>query len=235
MILTGRQGFSIFRRLVSEPRPKLPAPVIVLNKEEPIPWSSGGTPMKRNRFILAALVPAVVACGCSSMNNTEGGAAAGGLLGAGAGALIGHATGHTGAGALIGAGVGALTGGLVGHAVDKDEEKTAAEVAAANSAPQRRLGMMDIVQMSQAHVADDLIIGQIRATGSVFYLSSSDTIYLTQQGVSNCVVQEMLATPNRVPRRYYTATPVYGEPVYVVEPEPPPVAVGVGFGFGRRW
>jgi hypothetical protein len=45
----------------------------------------------------------------------------------------------------------------------------------------------------------------------------------------------MFATANRYPRRYYSATPVYTQPVYVVEQPPPPVAVGVGFGYRSRW
>jgi hypothetical protein len=165
------------------------------------------------------------------MSNTEAGAGAGGLIGAGTGAVIGNATGHTGAGALIGAGVGALSGGLIGHAVD-ESEKREAQLAAA-SAP-RPLSIAEIATMAQSHVTDDVIISQIRATGSVFYLSSQDIIWLKSQNVSDAVVQEMLATPGRVPRRYYTATPVYPAPVYVVEPDPP-VRVGVGFGFGGRW
>ena len=55
--------------------------------------------------------------------------------------------------------------------------------------------------------------------------------------VSDVVVQEMLATASRYPRRVYSAVPVYPQPVYVVEPSPP--AIGVGFGYthyGRgRW
>jgi outer membrane lipoprotein SlyB len=194
--------------------------------------------MKRNQILFGAVLPALLACGCSSMSNTEGGALGGGLLGAGAGALIGHATGHTGAGAFIGAGAGALTGGLIGHAVDKSEERTAAQVAAAGAEQQRQqLGMIDVVQLAQTHVADEVIIAQIRSTGSVFHLSSNDTIYLKQQGVSDAVVQEMLLTANRYPRRVYTSTPVYTERVYVVDPDPPPVAVGVGFGYTHygRW
>jgi hypothetical protein len=194
--------------------------------------------MNRNHFLLGAVFPALLACGCDSLSNTEGGALGGGLLGAGAGALIGHATGHTGAGALIGAGAGALTGGLIGHAVDKSEERTAAQVAAANAQSQQApLGMIDVVQLVQAHVADEVIIAQIRSTGSVFHLSSNDTIYLKQQGVSDAVVQEMILTANRYPRRVYTSTPVYTERVYVVDPDPPPVAVGVGFGYTHygRW
>jgi hypothetical protein len=185
------------------------------------------------RIVSGIVLPVLLACGCSSMSNTEKGVGAGGLIGAGTGAVVGHALGHTGAGALVGAGVGALSGGLIGHAVDESERKTDAKLAAASAAPRGPLGITDVAQMAQAHVADDVIISQIRTTGSVYRLSATDTIWLKQNGVSDCVVQEMLATANRVPRRVYTATPVY-EPVYVVEP-PPPVSVGVGFGYARRW
>jgi hypothetical protein len=179
----------------------------------------------------AVLIPALLACGCSTMNNTEKGAGAGGLIGAGTGAVIGSATGHTGAGALIGGAVGAVSGGLVGNAIDKSEQKTAA-IAAANGPPRGPLGITDVAQMAQAHVSDALIIEQIRTTGSVFQLSSTDTIWLKQNGVSDVVIQEMLATVNRYPRRVYSAAPA---PVYVVEPSPPPVAVGVGFGYHGHW
>jgi len=185
--------------------------------------------MNRIHLFAAALIPVLAVCGCSSMNNTEAGAGAGGLIGAGTGALIGSATGHTGAGALIGAGVGAVSGGLIGHAVDKSEERTAAQIAAAN--PRGSMGLIDVVQLTQARASDDVIIAQIRTTASVFRLSSADTIYLKQQGVSDAVITEMLATATRYPPT--VAVPVYGPPVYA---DPPPVSVGVGFGYyGRRW
>ena len=191
--------------------------------------------MKRNWITgVVVLVPVLLASGCSSMSNTEQGVGVGGLLGAATGAIIGSATHHAGTGAAIGAGVGAVAGGLTGHAIDKSEERTAAQVAA--SAPARGpLGLTDVVQLAQAHVSDDVIISQIRTTGSVFRLSANDTIWLKQNGVSDAVVTEMLATANRVPRRIYTAAPVYAAPV-VVEPAPP-VSVGVGFGYygGHHW
>jgi surface antigen len=191
--------------------------------------------MKHVKLVGAALLPALLACGCSTMSNTEKGVGLGGLIGAGTGALVGKATGHTGTGALIGAGVGALSGGLVGNAVDKSEEKTEAKIAAATAVARGPLGLTDVVNLAQNHVSDDVIISQIRSTGSVFHLSSNDIIWLKQNGVSDAVVQEMQITPNRV-RRVYSSTPVYTQPVYVVEP-PPPVGVGVGFGYysHRRW
>ncbi len=181
--------------------------------------------MKTSRTLTAAALCVLVSTGCSSLSHTENGALAGGAIGAGTGALVGSALGHTGGGALIGAGVGALSGGLIGNAVDTSERRAAAAQA------RRQIGVVDVVQMVQSHVSDDLIIADIRASGSVFQLSAQDTIWLKQNGVSDRVIQEMMATAYRVPRRVYTATPVYGPPVYVVEPPPPPVSVGIGFGY----
>jgi hypothetical protein len=167
------------------------------------------------------------------MSNTDQGILGGGAIGAGTGALIGNATGHAGTGALIGAGVGALTGGLIGNSEDQREKK-AVEAAAAAQA-QRQIGLMDIVTMTQQHISDPVIISQIRTSLSVYQLSAQDTIWLKQNGVSDAVITEMMATAQRFPRRIYTATPVYGEPVIVAEPPPPPVAVGVGVGFRGRF
>jgi hypothetical protein len=168
----------------------------------------------RADVLVFAVVSLSFTSGCSTMSNTEAGAGAGGLIGAGAGAIIGHAAGHTGAGALIGAGVGAVTGGLVGHAED-EAEKRAAEARAA-----RILGMNDIVQMAHSGVSDRVIISQIYATGSVYRLSPSDTIWLREQGVSDTVVRAMVDTAYYYPRRTRWVAPAYVEPVYAA-PQPP--------------
>jgi hypothetical protein len=89
--------------------------------------------------------------------------------------------------------------------------------------------------MTQQHVSDAVIISQIRSSNSVYQLSAQDTTWLKQNGVSDAVVMEMLATAHRFPRRVYVDGPVYGEPVYVVDPPPPPVGVGVGVGFRGRF
>lgn len=67
-----------------------------------------------NRFVkwavgLTAVI--VLVTGCTPVQQ---GAGWGSALGAGAGALIGHANGDSGKGALIGAGSGALLGALAG-------------------------------------------------------------------------------------------------------------------------
>ena len=180
--------------------------------------------MNAKRLVGAALVPALLACGCSSLSHTENGALAGGAIGAGTGALIGHATGHTGGGALIGAGVGALTGGLIGNAADQTEKKVAAAQA------QAQLDKLDVVRMVQAHMSDEIIINQIRTGGSKFHLTAEDIIWLKSNGVSDRVIAEMQATAAR-PQRVYTTAPVVTQPVYVVEPAPAPPVVGVGFGY----
>ncbi len=182
---------------------------------------------QKARLPLVALVPILLVQGCSSMNNTDKGVLAGGGLGAGAGALIGSATGHTGLGALAGGTIGAISGGLIGSSVDESEKKADARaVALANSRPQPApLGMTDVVQMSYQHISDDIIITQIRNTGSVYQLSGRDIGYLKEQGVSDPVIREMQMTVSRPVQRVYTATPVY------VVPEPPPVRVGVGVGY----
>jgi hypothetical protein len=184
---------------------------------------------------VAALAALLVACGCSSMNNTEKGAVVGGGVGAGVGALAGAACHNPGVGAAIGAGAGALTGAVVGHSMDKSEEKAKNDAAAAVQAQQQaqQLGVADIAKMAQQHISDDVIIQQIRTSGVIYHLSAAEIEYLKANGVSDPVILEMQATVNRLPRRVYTAAPVYAPapPVYVVQPAPPPpVSVGVGIG-----
>ncbi len=189
--------------------------------------------MIRIRPLVICVLPTLVCTGCASMTPTEQGVAGGGLIGAGTGAIVGNALGNTGAGALTG--VGALSGGLIGNSVEKAEQRTQAQIAAAEARSQ--LGVADVIQMVHNHVSDGVIISQIRSSGTVYHLSAQDVLTLKQNGVSDVVVQEMLATANRVPRRYYSAAPVYTpvvyEPAYVVAPAPPPVAVGVGFGYTK--
>jgi len=73
--------------------------------------------------------------GCQT-TPTQQGAVAGGLLGAGAGAIIGNQVhGKSGEGALIGAGVGALSGALIGDHVDERRDRRAAQQQHAQQAP----------------------------------------------------------------------------------------------------
>src|SRR4051794_40633604 len=73
-----------------------------------------------------ALVPGVCGSGCQGMNHTEEGALGGGVIGAGAGALVGSALCHRGGaatGALIGGALGATTGAVAGSNQDEREHQ----------------------------------------------------------------------------------------------------------------
>jgi uncharacterized protein YcfJ len=70
----------------------------------------------RKLFTMAFIALCLTSCGPSGKR----GAAIGGLLGAGAGAIIGHQSGRGLEGAAIGGAVGAGTGGLLGGARDDD-------------------------------------------------------------------------------------------------------------------
>ncbi len=173
--------------------------------------------MYSKKILTAAVAPLLLVMGCEGLSHTDNGALAGGGIGAVTGAIIGGATGHAGAGALIGGGVGALAGAAVGHSEDKAEQRAMAEAQA------RAVTLPQIAQMTQQRISDAVIINQIRASGSVYNLSSNDLVWLKSQGVSDAVITEMQATAYRYP------------PPGMYVAEPPPVEVGVGVGFGHRW
>ena len=176
------------------------------------------------------LLSTTLGTGCASMSNTDKGVLTGGALGAAAGGLIGSTKGKAGVGALAGGAIGAIAGGLTGHAIDSSERKTQAQIAAANAPPP--LSLEDIVNLSRNGSSDEIIIGQIYNTGSVYRLSADQIVYLQNNGVRDRVIQVMQQTGYRPVRRVYTAVPVEA-PVYVVPPPPPP-PIGVGFGFSVR-
>ena len=70
-------------------------------------------------LIAVALLLAGLMVGCTA---TQQGAIAGGGIGAGTGAIIGHQSGRGGEGALIGGAIGAITGTIVGHEIDKSRQ-----------------------------------------------------------------------------------------------------------------
>jgi hypothetical protein len=159
------------------------------------------------------------------MNNTEKGAVGGGVIGAGAGTVIGAATGRPGLGAVLGTATGAVVGGAVGNQVDKDEarQKDIAQAAALADAQyqQQRLGIADVIAMAQAKQNDTIIINQIRNTRSTFNLTVSDLEMLKNNGVSDAVIAEMQAArapagPGRV---------VVREPRTVIYDSPPPAVI----------
>lgn len=166
--------------------------------------------------------------GCKTF--TEKGMAAGSLLGAGAGAVAGSATGDAGAGALIGGALGAIGGGLVGAGLDETEARNKERIAAATAQPAATpISVAEIVQMANSGVGDDVICTSVRSSGAIFQLTPTDVVNLHNQGVSDRVIQTMLDSPRRavVPQRVVYQQPA---PIYVVEPGPPVIS----FGFHRH-
>lgn len=70
------------------------------------------------------LLSALTITGCATTRTGQDASVLGGLLGAGAGAIIGNQTGDAGEGALIGAAIGAITGGAIGDSTEKNSYTT---------------------------------------------------------------------------------------------------------------
>ena len=76
--------------------------------------------MKRYFYVSMIAVLAVAVFGCSTNRTKIGeGAAIGGVLGATAGGIVGHQSGHGVEGALIGGALGATGGAATGAQVEK--------------------------------------------------------------------------------------------------------------------
>lgn len=77
--------------------------------------------MKKLNLLLVSGFCALALSNCQDMGpNTQRGAATGGLIGAGAGALIGHQSGRALEGAALGGAAGAGAGALYGNARDQE-------------------------------------------------------------------------------------------------------------------
>ncbi|MEX2139599.1 MAG: glycine zipper domain-containing protein [Pirellulales bacterium] len=171
--------------------------------------------------------------GCRSPYYADQGALLGGLGGAGVGAIVGNAVGHTGAGALIGAGAGALGGAVVGNALDDVEARNRAQIAqqmtAVNmQAPVGAVRADDVVQMTQAGVAPELIVNHIRANGVASPLQSGDVIFLSRNNVHPDVIAALQNPPIRTaaaPLAVGPPTVVAPGPMYVEHVAPGPVIV----------
>jgi len=73
-------------------------------------------------LILLVVLPFAYS-GCSSLSNTEKGAAAGAGAGGLVGAIIGNQTGSTARGAIIGAAIGGAAGAVIGHRMDETADE----------------------------------------------------------------------------------------------------------------
>ncbi|HTV43413.1 MAG TPA: YXWGXW repeat-containing protein [Candidatus Sulfotelmatobacter sp.] len=176
--------------------------------------------MKRIQvFTIAAATSAVVLTGCTYPNGDPNNTGTGALIGAGSGAALGAALGgrNAGAGALVGAAFGALTGALIGNSIDRDQAaqlQASAPVTYVRVQQNQPLAVSDVEALVRAKVSDDVIIAQIQNSHAVYHLSPQDIIDLHTAGVSDRVVNFMIATVNGPPPPPTTV---------VTSDQPPPV------------
>jgi len=202
--------------------------------------------MKRVIGIVLAGI-AVGAVGCETTHpNTAVGAGVGTAIGAGTGLAIGAATGNPKTGALVGAALGAGTGAAIGAEADERDRERATRVQVAQAQAQaapiaqvQPMGMTDVVELCRTGAAPQVVINQIRTTGSHFTLSSADIQYLTTNNVPQEVIAVMQQTQYQPAKVIYQAPPravvydPYG-PVYVA-PALVYVRPAFGFVYARRW
>lgn len=150
--------------------------------------------------------------GCSNLpgNKQQQGAVIGGLGGAAAGAAIGGEN-HRLLGAVLGGALGAGGGYVVGANSDRILNRdtsgaqtatqtaqttpaTAQDAAKATTADLNSDGFVtldEVAALHQAGLSDQQMISRLQATGQVFELTSEQQEYLTNQGVSRSVVDQM--------------------------------------------
>lgn len=155
-------------------------------------------------FTIAVATSAVVLTGCTYPNGDPNNTGTGALIGAGSGAALGAVLGgrNAGAGALIGGAFGALTGALIGNSIDRDQAEelhSEAPVTYVHVQQNQPLTVPDVEALVRAKVSDDVIISQIQSSHAVYHLSPQDIIDLHSAGVSDRVVNFMIATVNAPP------------------------------------
>ncbi|HSW86071.1 MAG TPA: glycine zipper domain-containing protein [Rhabdochlamydiaceae bacterium] len=142
-------------------------------------------------YLLASTTLVLILSSCAT--KTQSGALGGAAVGALAGGLIGgNATG-----ALIGGAVGAAGGALIGYSLDQQDRETLGR-----NSPRtlyridhgEQLSLEDIKEMSRNGLSNQVIINQIKATNSVFYLSTRQIVDLKRDGVSERVIDYMIET-----------------------------------------
>ncbi len=154
---------------------------------------------------------------------TERGAAVGGIGGALAGAAIGKHNGDTAAGALIGGAVGLITGAAVGNSADQRQQRAAnaqyrqAFANERNYRYSRAVSSIDVVSMAQNGLGEDVIINHIRENGVQRRPDVGEVISLHRQGVSERVISAMQIAPEGGRAVIAPAPPVYRAAPVVVE------------------
>ena len=196
--------------------------------------------VKRFHALLVAIAgSAVVLTGCehpSGMpNNTGTGALIGGGFGAAAGSMMGGGRGRSsGTGMLMGGMLGAMTGSIIGSQMDRDQAmrlRSQAPATYQRVAQGRSLSVTDVQALVRAGVSDDVIIGQIQSSRTVYQLSANDIMALHNAGASDRLVNFMVGTAGvPVSPAWPSAQFVQSDFPPVPPPEQPPdIAPGPGY------
>jgi hypothetical protein len=93
--------------------------------------------------------------------------------------------------------IGGTRGAIVGIALDASDRKALDQESPRTTRKidgAELLSTTDIKKMTKAGLSDDVTIGQIDATRSIFHLSSADIIDLKKAGVSQRVINHMIQT-----------------------------------------
>jgi uncharacterized membrane protein YgcG len=75
---------------------------------------------------------------------------------------------------------------------------TAQSAAASQPAPQLSYGVPQVLQLVHARVSDGIIVSFIQNSGTIYSLNAGEIVYLKQQGMSDPVLNAMLAQRSRL-------------------------------------
>lgn len=149
-------------------------------------------------FLSALMLISIIGCQ-NSPNRAGEGAVIGGLVGAGAGMIIGNQGHNRGEGrtegALIGGALGALGGALVGSQIQKQpasqQSAQSQQQAQAVAINPNQMSLQQIADLAKQNIHEDVIIDRIRLSNSKFSLTQEDVVYLQQNNVSEKVIKVM--------------------------------------------
>lgn len=135
-----------------------------------------------SKGVAGSAILALALTACTEPRETTGiGAAAGGVLGAGLGAIIGSQTGDPGAGVIIGGLSGAAAGGGIGNALQAQEERSQGqeeELRRQNELIRAQSGEIDALRSAQDGGISPGARGMLGRSGSAASIARYDGIEL---------------------------------------------------------
>ena len=88
---------------------------------------------------------------------------------------------------------------MAGDVAAQDSTAATAQPAVSSQpAPQLSYGVPQVLQLAQAKVSDGIIVSYIQNSGTIYSLRADEIVYLKQQGVSDPVLNAMLAQRGRL-------------------------------------